>query len=453
MRITREKQFYKLLLMTALPIGVQNLIIFGISMMDTLMLGSLGEVALSATALANNVFFVFTLLMFGLAGGSNVMIAQYWGKNDVKSIHKILAIMYRVCLVFTFIFVIISVVFPEQVMSIFTTDQAVIEGGAQYLRIVAIGYGFYAVTNCTIMILRSVQTVKIAMVVYVISLVVNTFFNWVFIFGKLGAPALGVRGAAIGTVIARITEFAVILIFMAYFEKKLQVKWKDLLKVDKQLVGHYLRNCMPVVFNELLWSIGVSMSGVVVGRLGTNVVAANSITNIINQLVIVFIQGVSNAGAAIIGNTVGQGDKDKVREYANTIILFSIVLGLISGVITYLVSPFIIAMYNVTEVTKAIAMDIVIVTAVTVFFKSLAMNTMVGILRGGGDATFVFINDLIFMWLIAIPFGFLAAFVWELPIIIVFFILRCDEMLKVIASLWRIHSGKWIKDVTVVQTT
>ncbi|MEG0580446.1 MAG: MATE family efflux transporter, partial [Niameybacter sp.] len=338
---------------------------------------------------------------------------------------------YRTCLVFTFIFIFISVVFPRQVMGIFTTDAAVIEGGANYLRIVAIGYGFYAVTNCTIMILRSVQTVKIAMVVYVISLVVNTFFNWVFIFGKFGAPALGVSGAALGTVIARITEFTVIVIFMLYFEKKLQVRWKDLRKVDRSLVGHYLKNCMPVVFNELLWSIGVSMSGVVVGRLGTNVVAANSITNIINQLVIVFIQGVSNAGAAIIGNTVGQGDRQKVKEYAHTIIAFSIVLGIGAGVITYFISPFIIGMYNVTEATKAIAMDIVIVTAVTVFFKSLAMNTMVGILRGGGDATFVFINDLIFMWLIAIPFGFLAAFVWKLPIIVVFFILRSDEMLKV----------------------
>ncbi|MGL6172996.1 MAG: MATE family efflux transporter [Cellulosilyticaceae bacterium] len=450
MQLTKERDFYKILLKTALPIGIQNLIIFGISMMDTLMLGSLGEVPLSAASLANNLFFIFTLLMFGLAGGSNVMIAQYWGKGDVKSIHKILAIMYRTCIVFTVLFVGVSVFLPRQFMSIFTTDLAVIEGGVSYLRIVAIGYIFYALTNCTIMILRSVQTVKIAMVVYVISLLVNTFFNWVFIFGKLGAPALGIQGAAIGTVIARICEFTVVCIFMAFFEKKIQLKLRDLLHVDKYLVKHYLKNCMPVVFNELLWSIGISMSGVVVGRLGTEVVAANSINNVINQFVIVFIQGVSNAGAAIIGNAVGEGDKQRVKEYANTLIVFSIIMGIIAAFITYWISPFIIDVYNVSDTTKMIAMSIVIVNAVTVFFKSLAMNSMVGILRGGGDATFVFINDLIFMWLIAVPCGFLAAFVLEWPIVVVFFILRSDEMLKVVASMLRIRSGRWIKDVTVV---
>ena len=449
MQISKDKQFYKLLLITAIPIGLQNLIIFGISMMDTLMLGALGEIPLSAASLANNLFFVFTLLMFGLAGGSNVMIAQYWGKKDLKAIHKVLAIMYRVCLVFTVIFMGISLFFPEQVMSIFSTDPAVIEGGAKYLRIVSMGYGFYAVTNCTIMILRSVQTVRIAMVIYVISLIVNTFANWVFIFGKFGLPAMGIEGAAVGTVVARVTEFIVIVLFMAKYEDKIKLKLKDLKSVDKVLLRQYLKVCMPVVFNELLWSIGVSMSGVVVGRLGTNVVAANSITNIINQLVVVFIQGISSAGAAIIGNTVGQGDKKRVKEYAHTIIIFSTVLGFISAMITYLISPLIIDIYNVSIETKEIAKNLVIVTAITVFFKSLAMNTMVGILRGGGDATFVFINDLIFMWFIAIPFGFISAFVWDLPIIVVFFILRSDEILKVITSLWRIKGEKWIKDVTV----
>ncbi|MEG0999877.1 MAG: MATE family efflux transporter [Cellulosilyticaceae bacterium] len=449
MELTRDRKFYKLLLMISVPIGIQNLIIFGISMMDTLMLGRLGEVPLSAASIANNLFFIFTLLMFGLAGGSNVMIAQYWGKGDVKSIHKILAIMYRVCIGFTLIFSAISIFMPRQFMSIFTTDLAVIDGGVQYLRIVAIGYLFYALTNCTIMILRSVQTVRIAMVIYVISLIVNTFFNWVFIFGNLGAPKLGIAGAAIGTVIARICEFTAIIIFMVFFEKKLQIKIRDLMYVDKKLVKHYLKNCMPVVFNELLWSIGVSMSGVVVGRLGTEVVAANSINNVINQLVTVFIQGVGNAAAAIIGNAVGEGKMQKVKEYANTIIVFSVVMGIVAAFATYWISPYIIDLYNVSETTKNIAMEIVIVTVIIVFFKSLAVNTMVGILRGGGDATFVFINDLIFMWLIAIPFGFVAAFVWQVPMVIVFFILRSDEILKVISSMLRIKSGKWIKDVTI----
>ncbi|MGL5677776.1 MAG: MATE family efflux transporter [Cellulosilyticaceae bacterium] len=448
MYITRDKKFYKLIIGIAIPIGFQNLITFAISMMDTLMLGALGEVALSAATIANNLFFVLTLLMFGLAGGSNVMIAQYWGKNDISAIHKIMAIMYRCCVALTLVFIGIAAFIPEKVMQIFTTDQEVIVLGAQYLRIVAIGYMFYAVTNCTIMVLRAVQTVKISMVVYSVSLVINTFFNWVLIFGKFGAPVMGVQGAALATTIARIAEFVVLLVFLARYEKKLCLKIKSLWYIEKDLLSRYFKNTTPVVVNELLWSIGSTMVGVVVGHLGTQVVAANSINTVIFQLVTVFIFGIGNASATIIGNTIGEGDLDRTKEYARTIVILSIVLGLLSGVITYLISPLIINLYNVTEETKAIAMEIAVVTAFIMVFKSLAVNTMVGILRGGGDAFFVFVNDLIFMWFFAVPLGFVAAFKWELSIPMIFFILRSDEILKVVSSSIRIISGKWIKDVT-----
>ena len=451
MYITKDKQFYKLILTIAIPIGFQNLITFAISMMDTLMLGALGEVALSAAAIANNLFFILTLLMFGLAGGSNVMIAQFWGKQDVKSIHKIMAIMYRCCLVLTFIFIGIAIFLPEQVMRIFTPDSEVIRLGADYLRIVSIGYLFYSITNCTIMVLRAVQVVKIAMVVYSVSLATNTFLNWVFIFGKLGAPVLGVQGAALATALARVSEFVVLGIYMWKYEKNLCLQIKDILFIDKKVVKNYLTNTVPVVLNELLWAVGSTMIGVVVGHLGTQVVAANSISTVIFQLVTVFIFGIGNASATIIGNTIGQGDMKKTKEYARTIIFLSILLGILSGAVTYLISPAIIGLYNITETTKEIAMDITVVTAFIIVFKSLANCTMVGILRGGGDTRFVFINDLIFMWFFAVPLGFLAAFWWGLPISIIFLFLRSDEILKVISSLIRIHSNKWIRDVTVIE--
>lgn len=452
MYMTRDKNFYKLIVSIAIPIGFQNLITFAISMMDTLMLGALGEVPLSAATIANNLFFVLTLLMFGLAGGSNVMIAQFWGKNDVKMIHKIMAIMYRCCLVLTFIFIGIAVFLPKQVMAIFTTDVDVIVLGAQYLQIVAIGYLFYTITNCTIMVLRAVQTVKISMIVYGVSLVVNTFFNWVFIFGKLGMPALGVQGAALATSLARVCEFTVLIIFMWKYETKLCLKLKDLIHTDITLIRRYFKNTAPVVFNELLWSIGSTMIGVVVGHLGTQVVAANSINTVIFQLVTVFIFGIGNASATIIGNTIGEGDLEKTKEYARTIVMLSIVLGILSGIITYFISPFIINLYNVAEQTKVIAMEIATITAFIMVFKSLSVNTMVGVLRGGGDTQFVFINDLIFMWLFAVPFGFMAAFWWNLSIPMIFLILKSDEILKVISSSIRIKSGKWIRDVTSIES-
>ncbi len=448
MIITRDKRFYKLLFSIALPIAVQNLITFMVSMVDTLMVGALGEIQLSAVSIANNLFFVLTILMFGLAGGSNIMISQYWGKGNVKTIHKILAIMYRVCLLITGIFIFIALFLPKYFMGIFTTDKAVIDFGASYLRIVCIGYLFYSITNCTIMMLRSVKTVSISIIVYTASLVVNSILNWIFIFGNLGAPELGIRGAAIATICARITEFSIVLVFMFIYERKIGLKIEHLLKLDKEILKDYVGLCTPVLCNELLWAIGASMISVIVGRMGTEVVAANSINGVAHQFVTVFIFGMSNATAVIIGNTIGEGKKEKAKEYAYSIGIFSVVMGCISGLMILLIKPFVVNFYNVSYSTKLIAMEIMTVTSGIIVFQSLASNFMMGVLRGGGDAKFVLINDLIFMWLVAIPGGFFVAFVLELPVALVFLVIKCDEILKSLTSVYRVISGKWINDVT-----
>ncbi|HAT4363737.1 TPA: MATE family efflux transporter [Clostridium perfringens] len=448
MIITRDKRFYRLLFSIALPIAVQNLITFMVSMVDTLMVGALGEIQLSAVSIANNLFFVLTILMFGLAGGSNIMISQYWGKGNVKTIHKILAIMYRVCLLITGIFIFLALFLPKYFMGIFTTDKAVIDFGASYLRIVCIGYLFYSITNCTIMMLRSVKTVSISIIVYTASLVVNSILNWIFIFGNLGAPELGIRGAAIATVCARITEFSIVLVFMFIYERKIGLKIEHLLKLDKEILKDYVGLCTPVLCNELLWAIGASMISVIVGRMGTEVVAANSINGVAHQFVTVFIFGMSNATAVIIGNTIGEGKKEKAKEYAYSIGIFSVVMGCISGLMILLIKPFVVNFYNVSYSTKLIAMEIMTVTSGIIVFQSLASNFMMGVLRGGGDAKFVLINDLIFMWLVAIPGGFFVAFVLELPVALVFLVIKCDEILKSLTSVYRVISGKWVNDVT-----
>ena len=448
MIITRDKRFYRLLFSIALPIAVQNLITFMVSMVDTLMVGALGEIQLSAVSIANNLFFVLTILMFGLAGGSNIMISQYWGKGNVKTIHKILAIMYRVCLLITGIFIFIALFLPKYFMGIFTTDKAVIDFGASYLRIVCIGYLFYSITNCTIMMLRSVKTVSISIIVYTASLVVNSILNWILIFGNLGAPELGIRGAAIATVCARITEFSIVLVFMFIYERKIGLKLEHLLKLDKEILKDYVGLCTPVLCNELLWAIGASMISVIVGRMGTEVVAANSINGVAHQFVTVFIFGMSNATAVIIGNTIGEGKKEKAKEYAYSIGIFSVVMGCISGLMILLIKPFVVNFYNVSYSTKLIAMEIMTVTSGIIVFQSLASNFMMGVLRGGGDAKFVLINDLIFMWLVDIPGGFFVAFFLELPVALVFLVIKCDEILKSLTSVYRVISGKWVNDVT-----
>lgn len=448
MLMTKDRSFYKTMLSIALPIGIQNLITFAVSMADTMMLGSLGEVQLSAASIGNNLFFIFMVLMFGLGGGASVMASQYYGKKDIESIHKIMSIMYRVCIAITLIFVGIALFIPKQFISIFTTDKAVIDVGIQYLRTVSIGYIFYALTNCTITVLRSVKTVKISMVVYSISLVVNVFFNWIFIFGNLGASPLGVQGAAIATVIARITEFAIVIIFMLCFERKIKLRINHIINIDKLMFKDFIRNTTPVLFNELFWSLGASMISVVVGRMGTAVVAANSINSVANQFVTVFIFGIGSAASVIIGNTIGEGDYEKSKEYASTITVLSLIMGVIAAIIIYTIKPYVVEFYNVSEETKLIAIEIMSATSIIVIFQSMSVNTMMGILRGGGDNKFVLINDIIYMWAFAIPFGFIAAFLWKLPIVAVFLIIKSDEILKTIASVMRISSGKWINDLT-----
>ena len=326
MLISKEKSFYKLIISIALPIAVQNLITFAVSMIDTMMLGSLGDVELSAAAIGNNLFFVLMVLLFGLAGGSNILISQYWGKGEVNAIHKILSIMYRGCLIIAAIFIGIAMILPEFFMKIYTSDIRVIEAGVTYLRIVSIGYIFYAITNCTIMMLRSVKTVRISLVVYISSLIVNALFNYILIFGKFGMPRLGVMGAAIATVIARIAEFIIVIIFMIVFEEKINLRIKHLVKIDKLMLKDFISNCTPVLFNEFLWSTGSTMISIIIGRLGTETVAANSISNVVFQFVTVFIFGLSNATSVIIGNTIGEGRNEKAKEYANTVGVLSLIM-------------------------------------------------------------------------------------------------------------------------------
>lgn len=446
--LVREKGFYKSLFTIAIPIALENLITFTISMMDTVMIGALGEVQLSAVALANQVFYIFMVLTFGIGSGANVLIAQYWGKRDLVSIRKVLSLVYRVVICAAILFSLAAFFIPGQLMSIFTTDQLVIAEGIQYLKIIAFLFLAFGLATVSLLTLRGVGSVKIALLVYSVSLVVNVFFNWVFIYGNLGAPKLGVAGAAIATVMARFCELIIMICYFLFFEKKIQLKFRDLLHFPKDMLSDYLHNGVPVMFNELLWSLGASMVAVVIGRMGTSLVAANSIVTVVTQFVSVFIFGLANAGGVIVGNTVGAGQYDAAKKRAKTIMLISILVGLLASSLMLLVRPLVISFYNVPEETKRIAYELMISASIIVFFHAISAITMMGPLRGGGDARFVLINDLVFMWMVAIPLGFLTGLSlhWAAPV--VYLVLKSDEILKCISAVIRLNSGRWLRDIT-----
>lgn len=446
--LVKDKDFYGQMLKIAGPIAFQNMLTFAVSMMDTVMLGSLGEVAISASSLANQLTFILSVIMFGVSGGSNVLISQYWGKKDIGAIHKVLAIMYRVVLALVIVFSIVALFMPEGFLRIFTTDQRVIEQGVAYLKIVVWSFFFYAVTNVTLNMLRSVRAVKIAIVVYTVSLLVNTFFNWVFIFGKLGAPAMGIRGAAIGTLIARITEFAIVIVYMFRYDNKIKLKLKNLLPTDKQMIKDFAVNSFPVICNELLWAIGASILSVVVARMGTEVVAANSINNVAMQLVSVMVFGISAAAQVIVGNTIGAGDYEKLHQVTVTLKIFGIAIGVIAAVMMLAMKPLMMVLYNVSDLTKVYTGQIMTVTAFLLLFRGPENVNMMGILRGGGDSRFVLVADIIFMWTLAIPLGFFVAFQLGWPVAAVFIVLKIDEILKTFLSFWRLRNNNWVRNVT-----
>ncbi|ONI40458.1 MATE family efflux transporter [Candidatus Epulonipiscium fishelsonii] len=448
MMIIKEKAFYKSLISIALPIAIQNLIGTAVSIADTVMLGQLGEVELSAAAISSHLFFIFLVVNFGIAGGSNVLISQYYGKGDIPSIHKILCQMYKLSAIISLVFSSIAILIPEVFLSIFTTDLEVTATGVPYLRIVGAGYIFYSITNCTVLAYRSVQSVKISMVIYSVSLVVNILFNYIFIFGKFGAPELGVIGAAIATLIARITEFIIVIIYLKYFDKKIRINRNTFRKVDAVMKKDYIKTTTPVIINEFIWSMGSASISIIIGRLGTEIVAANSISNVVSQFMTIFVYALSSSTSVIIGNSIGEENYKRTKEIAVTILLCVTALGIASGILVYNIRGFVVDFYNVTDSTKSIAMTIMGINSFIIVFQVLANTILVGMLRAGGDSKFVLVNDVIFMWCIAIPFGFLAAFLWQLPIFLVFIIIRIDEILKVLVSLIRLLRFKWINNLT-----
>ncbi|OON92647.1 MAG: MATE family efflux transporter [Epulopiscium sp. Nele67-Bin001] len=446
--LIKDKSFYRMLFTIAIPITLQNLINVAVTIVDTLMLGRLGEVELSASALSNQLFFIYIVVNFGLSGGANILIAQYWGKGDVNSIHKIVGLMLKVCTAIAFVFTAIAMFFPRAFLSIFTADIAVIDAGEIYLRIMGLGYFFAGAMLCLVTTFRSVKTVNIAMWIYLVSFVVNIALNWLLIFGNLGFPALGIVGAAIATVVSRIVSFIIIIVYALKFDTKLKINKHIFACTDAMLTKDFIKTCTPVTVNELIWTIGTSMVAVIVGRLGTEVVAANSISSVVNQFVTVFIYGLSGSASVIIGNSIGEQDYDRTKRSTVTLFVCVASTAVIASVCTYLMRPFVVSMYNVSELTKSIAMDIMTVNAVMLVFQTMANVVHVGMLRAGGDAKFVLVNDVIFMWLITIPLGFVSAFVWGLPIVAVFYIIRMDEVLKVSTATYRLFSWKWINNLT-----
>jgi putative MATE family efflux protein len=443
-----KRNFYKLVFSLVLPMALQNLINVGVSSADVIMLGKVSETALSASSLAGQVQFIMSLIFFGLTSGAAVLTAQYWGKKDIRTIEKILGITMRIALAVAVLFTIVVLLIPVPIMKIFSGEADVIAQGVVYLRIIAFSYIFTAITIIYLNIMRSVERVIIATIVYLVSLIVNVILNTIFIFGMFGLEPMGIRGAALATLIARIVELVIVWYYATFINKQVRFHGKDLFIRDKLLLKDFLIYSIPVMLNELIWGTGTSVNAAIIGHLGKTVVAANSVTQVTRQLAMVVSFGLANATAIIIGKAIGENKEELAKEYAKRFLRLTIILGIIGAFIIFGASQ--IAKNALSLSGEAKSYLGIMMFVMSYFAIGQAYNTtmVVGVFRAGGDTNFGLFLDCTTMWCGSILLGALAAFVFKLPVPIVYVILMSDEIIKLPLTTWRYRSMKWVRNVT-----
>ena len=440
--------FYRNVFALVVPMALQNLINVGVTAIDVVMLGKVGETALSGSSLAGQIQFIMMLLFFGITSGATVLTAQYWGKKDTRTIEKILGMGLSVSLVVAAVFTIAALLIPETLMRIYSSDVEVITEGARYLRIVGLSYLCIAVTQVYLNIMRSIERVLIATFVYFMSLVVNVVVNALLIFGLCGFPKLGIVGAAIGTLCARITETVIVLVYARTRNRDVRIRLYDMFHIDRVLLRDYMVYAMPVVLNELMWGLGSSANTAVIGHMGSAAVAANSVAQVARQLATVVVFGISNATAIYLGKTIGERQILHARAYAKRFVGLSLLLGTIGGGIILLAAPVARANLELTEQAKQYMNFMFFVMSYFTIAQSVNTTMVVGVFRSGGDTRFGLIMDVSTMWGCSILIGAVAAFVLHASVQVVYVILMSDELIKIPIFVYRYRTYKWLNNVT-----
>ena len=462
-----QPAFYKSVFKLALPIALQSLISIGVNMLDTIMVGSLGETALSATSLANSFITIYHIFCMGLGMGASVLVSRYWGmkkvalekiqlngsaskdlENASRALKQTVTLMLRITVSFAAIFALLTIFVPEIIMKTYTTDEAIIAEGCVYFKYSIITYFFLGLSLVTTIVLRSVGQVKLPLFVSIAAFFVNLIANYAFIFGKLGAPRMEVAGAAFATLIARIFETVVILGFLFIKDKRINYKIRDIFIKTKSLFAEYVKISIPVLISDAILAFGNNAIAMVIGHLGAAFVAANAITNVTQQLSTVFVQGVSQAGAIVTGQTLGTGDKNKTMNQGWMFFGIGLSLGTLSAIFILFITNPIIGSYNVGAETVQIAKELMIGLSVIMIFRATNSIMTKGVLRGGGDTKMLMLADNIFSWALAIPLGILAGFVFKWSAFWIYVCLKSDEIAKTFWCLYRLKSEKWIKKIS-----
>lgn len=444
---TKDRSFYRSLVTLAVPISLQNLVTFAVSFADNVMIGSLGDDAISGVYIGGQLQSVLQMFVGGIEGAILILAAQYWGKKDTQSIRKVVSTGIKFALAVGLLSSLVAVLFPQWVIRAFTTEPGVIQEGAAYVQIVGFTYLFFSVSQVMIAAMRSVETARIGLYISCMALVINVCLNYVFIFGHFGFPAMGVRGAALATLVSRILEMCVGVGYVFFVDKKLRFGLKDLLHTDRQLLRDFIRYGLPVIGGQVVWAINSLANTKILGYYSAGVIAAASITGMLHNLVYVWMNGMSSAVGIITGKTVGAGQYEKMKEYSKTVQMIFLFVGLISGAAVFLARDGFISLYNASPEAQAYSRQFINVISVTIIGTCYQAACLFGLVKSGGDISFVFKNDTIFVFLVVIPSSLLAMWLGAPPWV-VFACLKCDQILKCFVAIVKINRYNWMKNLT-----
>lgn len=445
--IIKDVGFYKRVLKIAIPIALQGLITTGVNMMDTIMIGTVGQTPFSAVSLANQFITIFHIFCMGIGMGASVLVARYYGMNDRSSLKKTVTIMLRLCIGLALLFSVVTALIPNRIMQIYTIEDGITTYGVRYLKYSVLSYIFLGLSvTCTI-VLRNIGQVKIPLFTSIGAFFVNVGANYIFIFGKFGAPKMDVAGAALGTLIARVFEFSVICGYLLFKDKKIGYRIADLFRPVGALWKEYIRISIPVLISDGILALGNNSVAMVIGRLGEDFVAANAVTAVTQQLSSVFTQGFSQAGAIVTGYTLGEGDREKAHRQGYAFLGLGMLFGLVAAAIIMSLSGPMISAYTLSPQAIEISKQLMLSISIIIIFQATNSIMTKGVLRGGGDTKVLMLADNIFLWAASIPLGIIAGFVLKLPAFWIYFALKIDQVLKAIWCVIRLKSGKWIKKI------
>ena len=450
-RMLREKSFYKNFDILSLSLALQNLLTYSVNMADNIMLGRFSQDALSGASLCNQLQFFLQMLVQGVGEGVVVLGARYWGKKDLKHIPHIIGAGLRFGVAIAVLMFLAALFFPEQIIRLMSNDEAIVEQGVQYLQIICFTYVLFALTNMLTASLRTIGIVKIGYMISASTLCINICLNYVLIYGHFGAPALGVRGAAIATLVSRAVELLIVIWYLKFREHTLNLNWRKLLFIDTSYIKDYIHVSLPVLITQALWGFSSIVQTAVLGNMDNSamVVPANSISVLVFQILSVVGYGAASAAAILTGRTLGEGKKERIDQTAFTFQVLFCIIGVFTGLIIFFSRGPVMMIYDtLTPEAAELTQQFITVLAITSVGTCYQMAADSGILRAGGDTRFAMWNNMVFTWLICLPCAILSAFVFHFPPVVVFFCLKMDQLGKCPVIFLRVRSKKWIKQIT-----